>query len=136
MELFDFIKVVFTDTKEYSTVTPGEKRKHYFMCQRRYSIMYPMQANVLQHIKINQSAVIDFWQDFLRKRYSYVPGWMYTKGVKKAKEIKEKKINVSSETIREYCKYFNLDSKIVKDALEFFPDEMVKDLQDFSRYIN
>jgi hypothetical protein len=51
-------------------------------------------------------------------------------------QIKEKKINVSSETIREYCKYFNLDSKIVKDALEFFPDEMVKDLQDFSRYIN
>lgn len=131
MELFDFIKVVFTNPTEYSSTTPGEKRKHYFMCQRRFAINFPMQANALQHLKINQAAVMDFWQVFLRKQYKFVPGWMYTKGVKKAQEAKEKKLTVSNELIKEYCKYFKVDPKSVRDALEFYPHDMIKELKEF-----
>jgi len=135
MQLFDFIKVIFTNPEEYSKCTPGEKRKHYFMCQRRFAINFPMQANALQQQKINQVAVIDFWQRFLRKQYKYVPEWMYTKGVKKSQQIKEKKINVSNELIKEYCKYMEIDPKSVKDALVFFLDDMVKELKDFEKIL-
>jgi hypothetical protein len=131
MELFDFIKVVFTNPSEYSSIAPGEKRKHYFMCQRRFAINFPMQANALQNLKINQAAVIDFWQMFLRKQYKFVPGWMYTKGVKKAQEVKEKQIPISKEVIKEYCRYYKVDSKSVYDALEFYPGDMTKELKDF-----
>ena len=136
MELFDFIKVIFTNPSEYSSTTPGEKRKHYFMCQRRFAINFPMQANALQHLKINQNAVIDWWQWFLRKQYKFVPGWMYTKGVKKSQEVKEKKLTVSNELIKEYCKRFKVDSKSVRDALEFYPNDMIKELKEFEKIIN
>jgi len=136
MELFDFIKVIFTNPSEYSSTTPGEKRKHYFMCQRRFAINFPMQANALQHLKINQNAVIDWWQWFLRKQYKFVPGWMYTKGVKKSQEVKEKKLTVSNELIKEYCKRFKVDPKSVRDALEFYPNDMIKELKEFEKIIN
>jgi hypothetical protein len=135
MELFDFINVIFKNPGDYSSVTPGEKRKHFFMCQRRFAINFPMQANALQHLKINQNAVIDFWQVFLRKQYKFVPGWMYTKGVKKAQEVKEKKLTVSNELIKEYCKRMKIDHKSVRDALEFYPDQMIKELKDFENII-
>jgi hypothetical protein len=135
MELFDFINVIFTNPGEYSSATAGEKRKHYFMCQRRFAINFPLQANALQHLKINQSAVIDFWQYFLRKKYSFVPKWMYTKGVKKSQEIKEKKQNISNDVIKEYCKYMKLDYKTVYDALEFYPNDMIRELQEFEKII-
>jgi len=90
-----------------------------------------MQANALQHLKINQAAVIDFWQVFLRKQYKYVPGWMYTKGVKKAQQVKEKQLTVSNELIKEYCKYFKVDPKSIRDALEFYPQDMIKELKEF-----
>ena len=135
MELFDFIKVIFTNPSEYSSTTPGEKRKHYFMCQRRFAINFPMQANALQHLKINQNAVIDWWQWFLRKQYKFVPGWMYTKGVKKSQEVKEKKLTVSNELIKEYCKRFKVDPKSVRDALEFYPNDMIKELKEFEKII-
>lgn len=135
MELFDFIKVIFTNTSEFSVTTSGEKRKHYFMCQRRFAIQFPMQANALQHLKINQAAVIDFWQNFLRKQYKYVPKWMYTKGIKKTQEIKEKKLTISNEVIKEYCKYFKVDPKTIKDALEFFPNDMLKELKEFEQIL-
>jgi len=135
MELFDFIRVIFTDPEEYLKITTGEKRKYFFLCQRRFSIQFPMQANVLQHMKINQEAVMDFWQVFLRKQYKFVPGWMYTKGVKKTQEIKEKKISVSNDLIKEYCKWNKTDRKTVNDALEFYPDMMTKELNDFAKIL-
>ncbi len=136
MELFELIDTIFKNPIEYNSVTDGEKRKHFFMIQRRFSINFPMQANVLQHLKINQTAVIDFWQKFLRDMYKgYYPKWLYTKGVKKSQEIKEKKQNVSNELIKEYCKYMKLDYKTVYDALEFYPNKMIKELQDFEKIL-
>ena len=135
MELFDFIKVLFTDPKEYSSIPNGEKRKQYFMCQRRFAIQFPMQANALQHLKINQSGVIDFWHAFMRKQYKFQPNWLYTKGVKKTQEIKEKKLTVSNEVIREYCKYTQTDQKSVRDCLEFFESDMIAELKQFEQIL-
>jgi hypothetical protein len=134
MELFDFIKIIFSNPEEYAKIMPGEKRKHFFMCNRRFSIQHPLQANALQISKINQEAVIDWWQRFLRTTYKgYYPKWMYTTGVKKAQESKEKKIKVSNELIREFCKWNKIDKKTVEDALEFFPEKMLNELKSFEK---
>jgi len=135
MELFDFINIIFTNPKEYEKVFAGEKRRHFFMCQRRFSINFPMQANALQHIKVNQSAVIDFWHIFLRKQFNKVPGWMYVKGVKKNQEIKEKNASVSNELIKEYCKYMKIDRKSVEDALLFYNKSMIEELKKFEELL-
>lgn len=136
MELFDFINIIFTDPVKFKEVTNGEKQKNYFMLNRRFAIQFPMQANVLQLLKINQIAVIDYWHNFLRKYYKTVPSWIYAKGIKKTKEIKEKSTSINNELIIMYSKTFELDSKSIKSALEFYPEQMIKELHDFSRYIN
>jgi len=136
MELFEFTKILFERPGEWQDITPGEKRKQFFMCNRRFAIQFPMQANALQHLKINQAGVVDFWQQFMRKQYNRTPGWMYTKGVKKAKEAKERKINISGKLIDEYVKKMRVDKKSIYDALEFYPDLMQKELQDFEKMIN
>jgi hypothetical protein len=105
------------------------------MCQRRFAIQFPMQANALQHLKINPVATIDFWQVFLRKQYKSVPGWMYTKGVKKTQEVKEKQISVSNEVIIEYCRYFNIDHKTIIDALKFYPQDIIAELRQFENIL-
>ena len=70
MNLFDFIKVIFIDPMAYDEVTPGEKRKNFFMVNRRFAIQHPMQANALNHIRIDQSAAVDIWQRFMQKQYN------------------------------------------------------------------
>jgi len=136
MELFEFINVLFTKPLEFSKITPGEKRKQYFMVQRRLAIQFPQQANALQHLKINQNAVIDFWENFLRKTYKgYTPKWLYTKGVKKTQEIKEKKISISNEIINEYCRYYKVERKTVEDALEFYNNLMIEELKEFEKIL-
>jgi len=133
--LFDITKIIFEKPEEWKDVTIGEKKKYYFQIQRRFSIQFPMQANVLQHLKINQAGVVDFWQHFMRKYYKRTPGWMYTKGVVKSKKIKEDKINISETLINEYIKRFNIDKKSVYDALKFYPSKMKEELQNFKKMI-
>jgi hypothetical protein len=135
-ELFDITKIIFEQPGEWQNVTSGEKRKYYFAIQRRFSIQFPMQANALQHLKINQSGVVDFWQRFMRKTYNRTPGWMYTKGVKKAKETKEKKVQVSGKLIDEYAKRMKIDKKSIMDSLEYWPDLMLAELKQYEKMIN
>jgi hypothetical protein len=135
MELFKFIKIVVTNPVEYSSISKGEKKKYSFLSNRRFAIQFPLQANALQHIKINSAAVMDFWNIFLSKQYKYLPNWIYTKGIKKVQETKEKKTNISKELIDEYCKIYKLDKKSVLDALYFFPEEMSKELKQYENII-
>lgn len=136
MELFDITKIIFTNPIEWINVTPGEKRKNFFLLNRRFAVQYPMQANALQHNKINQSAVIDFWYYFLKKQYKTTPHWMFIKGVKKAKDEKEKKINISEKEIDEYVKFMKVDKKSIYDAIQFYPDLMISELKSFQKIIN
>jgi hypothetical protein len=133
MELFDLIKRIFEDPEGYKEASKLDKRKNFFMINRRFSINHPMQANALNGLRINQEEAIDVWQKFMRKLYNKTPYWMYTKGVKKANEEKEKKINISSAVVQDYAKRNMYDQKSVWDALNLFPEKMVKELQEFEK---
>lgn len=127
---------MFEDPEGYKEATKGDKRKNFFIINRRLAINYPIQASVLNGLKINQEEAIDVWQRFLRKKYTKVPFWMYTKGVKKAKEEREKKIDISSKVVEEYAKKYKLDLKSVWDALEMFPEKAQKEIKEFEKLDN
>ena len=133
MELFELTKAMFGDTNNYSEATKGDKRKNFFMVQRRMAIQHPMQANALNGLKINQEEAMDVWYKFLRKKYNKTPFWMFTKGLKKAKEAKEKKINIPTQIVESYAKRNKMDLKSVWEALNMFPEEMQKELKEFEK---
>lgn len=135
MNPFELIKIMMESSSEYENVSKGDKRKNFFIIQRRMAIQYPMQAQVFNGLKINQEQAVDVWARFLNKKYNKTPFWMYTKGVKAAKEAKEKKINIPTSLIEEYAKRYKLDLKSVHDALEFFPQEMKKEIKDFEKLL-
>lgn len=134
MELFDIIKKIFEDPNGYKETSRLDKRKNFFMINRRFSIQHPMQANALNGSKINQEIAIDIWQRFMSKEYKgKTPFWVYTKGIKKVQEEKDKKINASTSTIHEFAKKNGYDLKSVYDALKFFPEKFIKELQEFEK---
>ena len=128
-------KAMFESPGAYSGATKGDKRKNFFMIQRRMAIQYPVLANMLQRNRINQEAAVDVWQRYLRiiEKYTKTPFWMFQTGTKKAEEKKEKKINISNETVQEYCKFYQQDPKQIRDAIKFYPAEMAKELKEFEK---
>ena len=136
MELFDMTKSMFGDTDNYSEATKGDKRKNFFMIQRRMAIQHPMQAQALNGLRINQEQAVDVWQRFLSKQYNKTPFWMYTKGVKAAEKAKEKKINIPTAAIEAFAKRHRMDLKSVYEAIDMFPKEMQKEIKDFEKIQN
>lgn len=136
-DIFEVLNIMFEKPDEWKDLTNIEKKKNYFLIQRRLAINFPMQANALQHLRINPTHVVNFWQYFIRvkQKYTQLPGWMYTKGVKKTQEVKEK-VSVSKNVIDEYARLNRLDRKSVEEALMFYPDAMKKTLQDFQKMID
>ena len=132
MQLFEFTKILFERPGDWLDLTKGEKRKQYYMTSQFMSIVFPLQAQVLNHVKISQEAAMDFWQKFIRQRYKRVPFWMYIKGKVKRKEAKEKK-TISNALILDYCKAHTMDPKTIKDALLHFPDEIIKEIKKFDK---
>ena len=135
MELFEMTKAMFESPGTYAEASKGDKRKNFFMITRRMAIMYPTLANMLQRNKINQEAAVDCWQRYLRivQKHVKTPFWMFQTGTKKAQEAKEKKVNISNETVQEYCKFYQQDPKQIKDAIKFYPVEMAKELKEFEK---
>lgn len=133
MELFELLDIIFSKPIEYSKVTQGDKRKHFFLLNRRMAIYYPLQCQALQRVKMNETAAVDFWQSFISKQYNKTPYWMFTKGVKKVKEEKEKTVNIKESSLTEFSIYFGYDLKSVKEAAKVFPEEFKKEIINFEK---
>lgn len=123
MELFEFVKVLFTDPKKYSTLRNVEKSKHFFMVSRFMSIKYPTTAQSLNRVNINPWAVIDLWQ-IVASRFQRVPGWIYTKTKKSTSINKTWKPN--SEVAAIWMQRNGVGERELKDAIHFYPEEMKK----------
>ena len=136
MELFDLTKIIFEKPGEWQNVSNLDKKKWFFLINRRFGIQHPIQAAALQHTKIEISCVLDFRQRFMYKTYGgKTPGWMYTVGVKKAKENKETKTKISESLVAAYAKKLEIDKKSIYDAIEFYPDLIQSELRQFQKMI-
>jgi hypothetical protein len=126
MELFEFIKVLFTDPKKFTELKNSEKSKHFFMTQRFMSIKHPTTAQSLNKIGMNPWAVLDLWH-IVAYRYGQkskrVPGWIYTK-TKKAPT--EKVWKPDPDVSAFWMKRNGLTEKDLKDAIKYNPEEMKK----------
>lgn len=136
--LFDVIKLIFTDIEGFDKLSNITLKKNYFMCNRIFSIKYPLQAVLFSTMNINEAEVIRMWRDFFisNKIFGKVPYWVYTKGSKKSVDNVKKNKKISSQLIKDYCIHYNIDTKDVIDALEFFEDDMEKELKRFEKLIS
>ena len=125
MQLFDFIRVLFEDKEEYAKLSSYDKSRNFFMTNRIMSIMYPIQADMLNHIHIPQSHTLDYWHKNMSSIYTGVPNWVFTKGKKKAQKEKSKKVKIpSKKAIGTYLNSTGLSTRSLKDAYDLFGDSV------------
>ena len=88
MDLFEFVKVLLTDTVRYSKCTNALKQGHFFMTQRMLAKGYPEQINKANINGIDAVAILDMYHKKLCRPNGQVPRWLYAKT---AKEEESKK---------------------------------------------
>ena len=121
LELFDFIKVMFTDPKKYKELKNSDKARHHFLVQRFFAIKYPTTAQQLNRNGINGWAVMDLWSLVALRFDKRVPGWIYTK-TKKAPSA-EKKWKPDADLAKFWMKRTGMSQRDLDDAIKFSPEE-------------
>jgi hypothetical protein len=102
MQLFDLVRVMFTNPKRYEELKNSDKAKNHFMIQRFMAINWPSESQKMNRNGINGIGVIDTWQ-FITSRFKRVPGWIYTK-TKKTKAQESLEFKYSEELVEIYLK--------------------------------
>lgn len=121
MELFDFLKLMFSRGDSYDKLKDYEKTKFFFMSNRFFSIAYPVQAQMFNHIRVNQARVLDYWHRNMIHAYSKVPDWIYTK-TKKSAEKKTTKVP-SDDAIQLYLSKNNYSYRQLEESIKMLgPD--------------
>lgn len=142
MELFDTLAIMFESPHRWGEISNYDKRKHFFMINRMMSIQYPLHANMLQNLKVNQIDVVNFWFSFISKQYNRKPSWLYTKTNKKKKTTapkkskKEKMKEVTEDDIIIYTKKYKYDIRDVRLALELYGDEVKTEILNLKEILN
>jgi hypothetical protein len=119
IELFDLIKIMFTDSKKYSEISNIAKSKHSFIVNRFFSIKYPSTAQSLNFNGINGAVLVDLWQ-MVASRYNKVPYWVYTK-TKKTESQKE--WYPPKELVSLYLTTHKMSEQDLKMMIKFNPTE-------------
>jgi hypothetical protein len=123
MELFDFVRVMFTKPAEYAKIKNVEKGKHFFMINRFMAIKHPTTAQALNRVGQNGWAAVDLWQ-LVASRFQRVPGWIYTKT--KRTTASEKVWKPNPEVARIWMERNGIGERELKEAIQFNPEEMKK----------
>ena len=123
MELFDFVRVMFTKPAEYAKIKNVEKGKHFFMINRFMAIKHPTTAQALNRVGQNGWAAVDLWQ-LVASRFQRVPGWIYTKT--KRTTTSEKVWKPNPEVARIWMERNGIGERELKEAIQFNPEEMKK----------
>jgi len=134
MELFDIVKSIFKNDKEWGKVSRNDKVKNFFMINRIMSIEFPIQANQFNHTKISPRPVVDWWHGTLSKHYTRSPQWIFTKTKKnEAKEKKTDDFQIDEDTEKFIMNKFELSRRELSELKKFYPEkykEWTKSIQD------
>lgn len=131
---FQICDAVFKDRRFIMDLSPNIKKEHGFMLNRRMSIKYPVQAQQMNALKINQASVVDYWSQTLYNG-KFVPKWMMTKGAAKSSKEREKKDKIPTDIMNEYLNFYGISMHDFQYALDNFPKEVKAEIKDFEQYL-
>jgi len=134
-KLFDFIKIMFTKHSQYNTIKQHNKKRHFFMINRFFAIKYPENANAFNINGIEGSYVVDAWS-LLAKRFTRVPGWIYTKTKKSAKAATSKNEYIPiDKAVEVYMSKYEIGQREFKEMQKFAPTALNAELQAIEKSI-
>ena len=132
IELFDLVKIMFTNSTEFNKLKSIEKARHAFLINRFFSIKYPSTAQSLNFNGANPTTSVDLWQ-LVASKYGRVPGWIYTKT---KKTEKEKEWYPDKELVSIYLNAHKITETDLKQMIKFNPSEVKAIFDKLKKQIN
>ncbi len=131
MELFEYIKTFYENPDKVSNLTDFEKRKHFFMFNRRMSIGFPLQANYFNFNGIDGAVATQIWIEFIKKTNpsKTVPSCNYVKINKKSKD--KKWYPKDQSEFKKYRNFYELSIRDFNENLEFDEAQTKKHYETF-----
>lgn len=137
MELFDIVKTIFKQDKEWNKVSRNDKTRNFFMINRIMSIQFPIQAHQFNHTKISPRPIADWWHNTLSRHYTKMPNWIFTKTKKtETKKDTKKVIDFDPEVEKFIREKFAVSNRELTELKKFYPEKYSEWVESIADQIN
>lgn len=121
---------IFKSKERYNELSDEDKKKFFFIVNRKFARMYPKQAQFFNKKGIDESSALDIWYYFfVKKRIINIPQWYWFKLSGKTKKKTTKK-----EEYEFLTEFYNLRNEDVEFLEEYYPDELKDELKKLKKY--
>jgi hypothetical protein len=122
------VDFIFKNRNNYYKLTDEDKKKFFFIINRKFAAKYPLQADFFNSKFIDKDSALDVWYNYFNKM-SNIPSWYWTK----TEKIKNNKFtNKEVELFKKYNEYFS--DKDLDFIFKYFEDEVRDELKILKKY--
>jgi len=124
---------IFKNKDEYKKLSDEDKKKFFFIINRKFARQYPYHAQVFNKKGINESSAMDIWYYFfIKKRVINTPKWYWFKlsGINKNKSNDKYK----KDEIDFIKKYYDLDDKSIEYLIKNHSIEMDDEIKKYRKF--
>ena len=126
----DFTNVVdsiFKNKNQYSKLTDEDKRKFFWIINRKFGVRYIKQSQFLNTRFIDKESCMDIWYLFFKNARA-IPSWYWAKSKKK---IKNSKIPSSDRKL--LLENTNLNDNDIEFMIEYYIDDLQYEIKKLKR---
>lgn len=87
IEFTNVVDFIFKNKNQYSQLTDDEKRKFFFIINRKFGVKYIKQAQFFNSKYLDKESCMDIWFRFFGNSVG-IPGWYWAKSKKSNKKSK------------------------------------------------
>lgn len=127
----DFIQIIdfiFKNKNDYKKIDDIDKEENFFIINRKFSLKYPLHANLFNNKFIDKASALDFWHVYFSKTKG-IPGWYWSK----SKKEKEKKLFSGPER-KLLMQYHEISEKDLDFLIKNNIDEVKEELKKIKRF--
>ena len=130
-ELKHIVDYIFRDKQNYNKLTVDDKKKFFFIINRKFAREYPRHAQHLNIKNIDESSALDVWYYFfIKKRVINTPDWYWFKLSTK----REKTTKYKNDEIEFIKNYYDIDDHGIDYLIKNHQNELEEEIKKYRKF--
>ena len=133
--MYDFkhiVDFIFKNKDDYKKLSDEDKKKFFFIINRKLARLYPYHAQYVNKKGINEASALDLWYYFfIKKRTMGVPKWYW---FKLSSTNKEKPTKYKTEEIDFIKQFYDIDNYGIEYLIQHHPSELEEEIIKYRKF--
>ena len=126
------VDFIFKNKDDYKKLSDEDKKKFFFIINRKLARLYPYHAQYVNKKGINEASALDIWYYFfIKKRVMGTPKWYW---FKLSSTKKEKQTKYKIDEINFLKEFYDIKDEDIEYLIKYHPSEIEEEIKKYRKF--